>query len=226
LAELSGSMVGNMKKLLLISAFIAGCLWTYTLFASSIKFDCSGMNCFIAGVNKAGESLGNTVVTGKGISEAVQDFIVYILGFLSLIAVIYIMYAGAQLLLNPADEESTTKTKKIIIGVVSGIVIIWFAWWIVSTIFFVIERGSKTTFIPKAVAETPIRNVDFTTYRNGIAALESKISAGYNPEVIRELEILLDGAYDHLPDRAQLYENKQLYDAAKKALYDYKNSPE
>jgi len=145
----------------------------------------------------------------------------YLLGFLSLIAVIYVMYAGAQLLLNPADEESAAKTKKIIVGVISGIAIIWFAYWIVSTIFFVINNGTKTAFIPVAVAETQIRNVDFTTYSNQIEALKTKLDAGYSPEVMNELSMLVDGAYDHLPDRADLYGNKQFYDQAKQAIADY-----
>jgi hypothetical protein len=49
------------------------------------------------------------------------------------------MWAGAQMLLFPANENSSEKTKKIIVSVIIGITIIWFAWWIVSTIFFVID---------------------------------------------------------------------------------------
>jgi len=131
------------------------------------------------------------------------------------------MYAGAQLLLKPADEESAAKTKKIIIGVISGIVIIWFAFWIVSTLFFVINKGTATVYFPRAIAETQIRNVDFTTYSNRLQALKTKLDAGYSPEVMSELSMLVDGAYDHLPDRADLYKNKQLYDAVKKAITDY-----
>lgn len=105
-----------MKKLLLILTCIAACLWAYNTFAATtINFGCSGRNCFTEGVRDAGNAIGTTgVVTGKGISEAVQDFVVYLLSFLSLVAVIYIMYAGAQLLLKPSDEESAAKTKKLL----------------------------------------------------------------------------------------------------------------
>ncbi len=44
---------------------------------------------------------------------------IYLLSFISLVAVIYVMYAGAQLMLNPADEESAGKAKKIIVAVIS-----------------------------------------------------------------------------------------------------------
>lgn len=33
--------------------------------------------------------------------------------------------------------------------------------------------------------------------------------------------MLVDGAYDHLPDRVDMYVNKQLYDRVKKAVADY-----
>ena len=38
---------------------------------------------------------------------------------------------------------------------------------------------------------------------------------------MNELTVLVDGAYDHLPDRADKYINKQLYDKVKKAIADY-----
>jgi PKD repeat protein len=142
---------------------------------------------------------------------------------MSVIAVIYIIWAGAQMLLNPSSEESSEKTKKIIISVIAGIVIIWFAWWIVSTIFYILNNRyvAMEGWIPRAVAETQVRAVDFTTYSNQIRAQKSRISAGYSPEVTSELNVLIDGAYDHLPDRADKYVNRQLYDKVKKALSEY-----
>lgn len=141
---------------------------------------------------------------------------------MSLIAVIYTIWAGAQMLLFPTDEESANKTKKIITSVFIGIVIIWFAYWIVSTIFFVVNNNKVASiFVPKASAESQIRAIDFTTYSNKILALKSRIVAWYSPEVTRELSILIDGAYDHLPDRADIYINRQLYDSVKKAIADY-----
>ncbi len=152
-----------------------------------------------------------------------QDLIIYFLSFLSLIAVIYIMWAGAQMLLFPSSEESSEKTKKIIISVIVGITIIWFAWWMVSTLFYLLNNNQvvSSTWVPRAVAETQIRNVDFTTYSNKIRALKTRITSGYSPEVTSELNVLIDGAFDHLPDRADKYVNKQLYDRVKKAIADY-----
>lgn len=154
--------------------------------------------------------------------KAVQDVIKYFLGFLSIIAVIYIMWAGAQMLLFPSSEESSEKTKKIIISVFLGIVIIWFAYWIVSTLFYVLNNNQVATrMVPKAYAETQIRNIDFTTYSNKILALKTQIVGEYSPEITKQLSILIDGAYDHLPDRTNIYVNRQLYDRVKKAIADY-----
>ena len=162
------------------------------------------------------------MITGKGVSQAVQDVIKYFLTFLSVIAVIYVMWAGAQMLLFPSSEESSEKTKKIIISVFLGIVIIWFAWWIVSTLFYVLNNNKVVSnMVPKAYAETQIRNIDFTTYSNKIRALKTQIISGYSPEITKQLNILVDGAFDHLPDRADIFVNRQLYDKVKKAIADY-----
>ena len=87
------------------------------------------------------------------------------------------MWAGAQMLLFPANEESSEKTKKIIVSVIIGIVIIWFAWWIVNTLFFVLNNRQVLTakWIPSAIAETQVRQVDFTTYSYKIRALKTRI---------------------------------------------------
>lgn len=87
---------------------------------------------------------GTGVISDRPLSVAIQDMVVYFLSFLSLIAVIYVMWAGAQMLLFPANEGTNEKTKKIIVSVILGITIIWFAWWIVSSTFFVLS-GSVTS---------------------------------------------------------------------------------
>jgi hypothetical protein len=38
---------------------------------------------------------------------------------------------------------------------------------------------------------------------------------------MNELSLLIDGAYQHLPDRGDMYQNKQNYDAVKKAISTY-----
>ena len=132
------------------------------------------------------------------------------------------MWAGAQMLLFPSDEESSEKTKKIIISVIVGLFVIFFAWWIVNFIFKILNNKAalSDTWIPRAVAETQIREVDFTTYSNRIQALKTKLST-YSPDITRELSILVDGAFDHLPDRGDMYVNQQYYDKVKAQITNY-----
>ncbi len=61
-------------------------------------------------------------------SEFIQNIVVYLLGFVTLAAVIYIMYAGFRILTSNGEDETIKKSKKTIIYVIIGIVVIWFAW--------------------------------------------------------------------------------------------------
>ena len=213
-----------MKKAFLIILLLFCTAFCFSTFAQSWSFSCSGGNCFKAGVDAAGSVIGKQtgVITGKGISTAVQDIIKYFLTFISIIAVVYIMWAGAQMLLFPSNEESSEKTKKIIVSVIAGIAIIWFAWWIVSTIFYLLNNKKVVdVWIPHAYAETEIRDIDFTTYSNKILAFKTRIDGDYSPDITRDLSILVDAAYDHLPDRSDDYINQQLYDKIKTAIASY-----
>ncbi|NDK10167.1 hypothetical protein GW846_05320 [Candidatus Gracilibacteria bacterium] len=66
--------------------------------------------------------------TDRSLSEYVQDVVLYLLTFISLIAVIYVIYAGFQILIGNGDEEKLKKSKLTIIYVVLGIAVIWLAW--------------------------------------------------------------------------------------------------
>lgn len=169
-----------MKKALLIIFLTITAFICFDALAQSWSFNCGGNNCLRAGVDAAGRSIGSSsgIITGTGIASAIQRIIKYFLSFISIIAVIYIMWAGAQMLLFPSNEESGEKTKKIITSVFLGIVIIWFAYWIVSTIFYLVNNKKiVTNMIPPVYAETQVRNIDFTTYSNKILALKSRILA-------------------------------------------------
>lgn len=78
------------------------------------------------------------IVSDRSASEYIQDIIIYLLGFLFLIAVIYIIYAWFQILIAAWDEEKLKKSKNIIIYAFIGLVIIFLAWSIVRFMFNVI----------------------------------------------------------------------------------------
>lgn len=78
------------------------------------------------------------IVTDRTFSQYVQDVVLYLLTFISLIAVIYVIYAWVQILTWNGDEEKLKKSKQTIIYVALGITLIWLAWPITLFIIWVL----------------------------------------------------------------------------------------
>ena len=71
----------------------------------------------------------NDIETERSFSEYIQGLVSYVLTFVTIIAVIYIIYAGFRLMVDPGDDsEKVKRTKNIILYVIVGIIIIWLAW--------------------------------------------------------------------------------------------------
>jgi hypothetical protein len=71
----------------------------------------------------------------KPFSEYVQSIVIYLLTFLSLIAVIYIIWAWINIMISGWDDDKLKNQKKTIISVIIWIVVIWLAYSLVLTIF-------------------------------------------------------------------------------------------
>ncbi len=75
--------------------------------------------------------------TGAG-EDAIMNLIAKFLGFVTLIAVVYCLWAGFQILTAGGDEEKVKTGRKIIIQVIIGIVVMWLAYsvvsWVVSSL--------------------------------------------------------------------------------------------
>ncbi len=76
------------------------------------------------------------VISDRPLSQYIQDVITYLMGFVTLVAVIYVLYAWFNILTWWWDEEKVKKSKTIIIYVAAGILLIWIARPIV---FFIID---------------------------------------------------------------------------------------
>lgn len=89
------------------------------------------------------------------------------MSFVSVIAVIYIIYAGAQLMTGAGDEEKMKKARQIIIYVMIGIALMWLARPIVKwTVDMVTYNG---TLIPTTLAAYTESELDtFSEYKNKI----------------------------------------------------------
>lgn len=89
------------------------------------------------------KALWNDIETDKKFSEYIVDVVKYILTFVSLIAVIYIMYAWFMILTWAWDEEKIKSSKKTILYVIIWMIVIWFAYSI--TAFVIMALNWKTT---------------------------------------------------------------------------------
>lgn len=80
--------------------------------------------------------------TQKTATQFIIDIVLYILTFVTLVAVIYIMYAGFQVLVGGADEKKLEVVKKTVTNVIIGIVVMWLAYAIVTLIISVLDNTS------------------------------------------------------------------------------------
>lgn len=83
--------------------------------------------------------------TSLWFSDYIQTIAIYVLSFISLIAVIYLMYAWFIVLTAAWDEEKLKKTKSIILYVIIWIVIIWLAWPIFTWVIWMLDSWSTAS---------------------------------------------------------------------------------
>ena len=83
----------------------------------------------------ASQLAGGSGATG---ADAIMNLIARFLGFVTIIAVIYVLWAGFQILTAGGDEEKVKKGRTTIIQVIIGIVVMWLAYsvvsWVVSSL--------------------------------------------------------------------------------------------
>lgn len=95
--------------------------------APSVRY-CTGNECGIdQGADLIRDSLWD-IETDRSISQYVQDVVAYLLSFLALIAVIYVIYAGFNIMIWNGDEEKLKKSRQTIIYVLLWLIVIFLAW--------------------------------------------------------------------------------------------------
>lgn len=77
----------------------------------------------------------NSIETKDRFSVYIQKVIAYLLGFLALVGVIYILYAGFNVLTAGGNEDKVKKSKSTIFHVMIGLLLIFLAYSIVT--FFI-----------------------------------------------------------------------------------------
>lgn len=133
------SLLAVLWIILWVSSTFASSFWS-TTDTTSIPY-CDGVTCsFERWVNLLKNGL-NDVETGRKFSVYIQDVIVYLLTFVSIVGVIYIIYSGFQLMTGGGNEEKMKKTKSIITFVIIGIIIMWLAYPIMKWIITVFNNA-------------------------------------------------------------------------------------
>ena len=77
---------------------------------------------------------GTVQGTAKTADSALQDLLAWLMGFLALIAFLFLVWGGFQFLTAWGDEDKVKKGKTIIIQSLIGLFVIWIAWGLVSWI--------------------------------------------------------------------------------------------
>ena len=87
--------------------------------------------------------LGSTFGLGtEDLQSSVTNIVNWVLGFLGLIAVILIIYAGVIWLTAAGNEDRIDKAKKILSAAVVGLIVILLAW---ASVIFVVGTTSNVT---------------------------------------------------------------------------------
>ena len=214
-----------MKKTRFIISLIIGCVPMFMVLLPTASAGCDGWfwfstNCEVKPpycangectlekwVESAKSAVGNSV-TSKPISEYAQDIVKYLMQFISIIAVIYIIYGGFQVMIGWGDEEKVKKAKNIIIYVIVGILIMWLAYGIVKWTLWVINPSWNTTWslINKTYAYSDSDSDTFNEYRDrlrrSVQDLESelKVNGAVRIQSLQNIKSLVQDAYNRLPD--------------------------
>ena len=155
----------------------------------------------------------------KRFSEYIQDVIIYLLSFLSLIAVALILWAGLIILTAAGEEDKVKRAKTIIFQAFIGLLIIFLAWAITTFIIGYSGNSSKglikaTSYLedianPFGISTAHASTNDtrgFDYYRSQIEAAAQAIGRDYEVDgkikvnSIRDLETAITGASETFPD--------------------------
>ncbi len=81
----------------------------------------------------------NDIEKDRKASVYIQDIIKYLLWFVTLVAVIYIIYSGFQIMISAGSDDKVKKSKTTIFHVLVWIILIWLAYSIVTFLMNVLN---------------------------------------------------------------------------------------
>ena len=86
-----------------------------------------GVNTVLAEINPGRDKVQGDIVTTGAADQVIQVWVSRLLGFLYVVAVLYALWGGFQILTAAGEDEKVSKGKNIIIQALIGIVVIFLA---------------------------------------------------------------------------------------------------
>jgi PKD repeat protein/type IV secretory pathway VirB2 component (pilin) len=195
---------------LMVTDTFASCGGSWFSNSCPVSPYCADGKCSVENGRQAVEIAVNGQITNKWITEYAQAIVTYLMGFISLVAVIYIIYAGFQLMIWAGDEEKMKKTRQIILYVILGILIMWLAYPIVKWTINLINPNTRVAFdwtiVPWAQAYTESDSDTYAEYKNKIKEwinqMESELLLNRSVQIstIQNVKALVQWGFDRLPD--------------------------
>lgn len=144
-----------MKKLALVIVFIFWFIFslevnatdTNSIFNTSdntVLYCNDSANCSLTKWTDIVKNNIEWINTTENLSTFIQNIVAYLLTFISIIAVIYIIYAWFSILISGWSDDVQKKQKKTIISIVIWIIIIRLSYTIVTFIIWIAQHWSTT----------------------------------------------------------------------------------
>lgn len=165
----------------------------------------------------------NDIQTAKKFSQYIQDIVAYLLLFLGIVGVLYIIYAGFNIIIAGGDEEKVKQGKKTIMHVLIGVLLIFLAYSIVK---FVIGKNGQggvlnNAFVLPSLVETTYAYTDYDTntfdaYKKKIEFLSANLDQEYqvnnkiSTKTLTELSTLVTQSMETFPDSENIIFNTNL----------------
>jgi hypothetical protein len=135
-----------MKKILLILFIFfsfwflsTNALWDIWWTSSDKVIYCQWGECSLDNWTKIVKNWIETIEKNKTASEFIKSVVRYLLSFVSLIAVLYIIYAWFNLVIGGWNEEKNKKAKTTVVSIIVWIILMWLAYSIVLWLMNVIK---------------------------------------------------------------------------------------
>lgn len=177
----------------------------------------------------------DALVKNQSFSQYVQSVVAYLLGFLGIVGVLYIIYAGVRILTSAGDDEAVSESRKTILYVAIGLVVIFLAYPIV---IFIIGDGQDNEgilgagaisraiheLLPTAYAVERGEVGTWAEYQDRMKALGTTLfitdfqgKGRFNPARLTEMRRLITESFTVLPDN-QISANNSYYQSALSAV--------